>query len=63
MKKKLAIILSALTIFYVTADYSADRSVSASSYIDNREYVLGGNIVGLKLYSKGLILLDFQEIS
>ena len=63
MKKKLAIILSAVTLFYVTADYSADRSVSASGYIDNREYVLGGNIVGIKLYSKGLILLDYQEIS
>ncbi len=62
MKKKLAIILSAFTIFYVTADYFSSDSVVASGRIDNREYVLGGNIVGIKLYSRGLICVDLGDM-
>ncbi len=62
MKKKLALILSALTLFYVGADFEFDRSISASGHIDKHEYVLGGNVVGIKLYSKGLICVDFGNV-
>ena len=61
-KKKLLIILSAFMLFYVTADFLAEQSVSTSGHIDNREYVLGGDIVGIKLYAKGLMLVDFGNI-
>lgn len=63
MKKRFAAILIILTLVYVSADYSRDASVSASGNIDNYEYVLGGNVVGIKLYGRGLILVDFKEIS
>ena len=63
LKKRIAVILLILTLIYVTADYSFDASVSASGNIDNREYVLGGEIIGIKLYGKGLICIDFESVS
>ena len=63
LKKRIAVILVILTLAYVNVDYNLDTSVSASGYIDNSEYVLGGNVVGIKLYGRGLILVDFKEIS
>ena len=62
MKKRIAVILSILMIVYVCADYSVENSVAVSTHIDKNEYVLGGDIVGIKLYAKGLMLIDFGNI-
>ena len=62
MKRKLAIILSVFTLLYVTADSLSGDSLAAAAHIDNNEYVLGGNIVGIKLYSKGLICVDLGDM-
>ena len=62
MRQKIAVVLSILMIVYVSADYLTEGSVAASAQIDKREYVVGGDIVGIKLYAKGLMLVDFGNI-
>lgn len=59
MKKKLMLILSVFVLTYVTSDsISEEKSVFASS---EAEVILGGQVVGIKLYSDGIMLVDFEE--
>lgn len=59
MKKKFIFILSVFMLTYVISDsFSKEKSVFALS---GHDYVLGGNIVGIKLYSKGIIVVDFED--
>lgn len=59
MKKKFMLILSVFMLTYVASDtYKKEQSVFALS---EKEYVLGGQIVGIKLYSKGIICVDFEN--
>ncbi len=63
MKRRIAIILAVITVFYVTYDFNlGEKSVSAWS-LDEKEYILGGEIVGIKLYAKGLMCIDLEEES
>lgn len=59
MKKKLILILSVFMLTYVISDsYSKEKSVFA---LAGHDYVLGGSVVGIKLYSKGIIVVDFED--
>ena len=59
MKKKFIFILSVFMLTYVVSDsYSKEKSVFA---LAGRDYVLGGQVVGIKLYSKGIIVVDFED--
>ncbi len=59
MKKKLMLILSVFVLTYVTSDFiSEEKSVFASA---ETEVILGGQVVGIKLYSEGIMLVDFEE--
>lgn len=59
MKKKFMLLLTVFMLTYVASDvYKKDQSVFALS---EKEYVLGGEIVGIKLYSQGIICVDFED--
>lgn len=59
MKKNFIFILSVFMLTYVFSDsYSKEKSVFA---LAGRDYVLGGQVVGIKLYSKGIIVVDFED--
>lgn len=59
MKKKLILILSVFMLSYVISDaIYEEKSVFAAN---DGEYLLGGQTVGIKLYSKGIIITDFEE--
>ncbi len=61
MKRKISVILAVFTLSYVIYDFNVkEKSVSAWSF-DQKEYILGGDIVGIKLFSKGLMCIDFEE--
>lgn len=46
-------------LFCVISDaYEKEKSVFAAN---DKEYILGGQTVGIRLYSKGIILIDFEE--
>ncbi len=58
MKKRLLLILSVFMLTYVISDAVYEKkSVFAAN---DGEYLLGGQTVGIKLYSKGIIITDFE---
>lgn len=60
MKRVLAIIITLFALTYVINDsFTKEKSVFA---ITNKNYLLGGETVGIKLYAKGLICIDFEEV-
>ncbi len=61
MKRKFSFILAIITLSYVICDFHIkEKSVSAWAF-DQKGYILGGDIVGIKLFSKGLMCIDFEE--
>ena len=59
LKQKFILILSVFMLTYVASDvYRQDKSVFALS---EKEYALGGQTVGIKLYSKGIMCVDFED--
>lgn len=59
MKKKLLFILSVFMLTYVISDFfTKEKSAFSES---GEELILGGQIVGIKLYSEGIMVVGFEE--
>lgn len=62
MKKQWILIAAAFMLTYVTAD-SLNRKPAVSALANGvKTYILGGETVGIKLYSRGLLCVDFADM-